>query len=62
MKEKHEQLKKMMTKENCWGRDRVMEVLRKLDVPSVKQVIAVPEISGDWVLQRQLVEVPTERG
>ena len=39
-----------------------MEVLRKLDVPSVKQVIAVPEISWDWVPQRQLVEVPTERG
>ena len=29
--------------------DRVMEVLRKLDVPSVEQVIAVPEISLDWV-------------
>ena len=54
------------------GRDRVMEVLRKLDVPSVEQVIAVPEISLDWVSQRsaarrpqtaeQLVDVPTERG
>ena len=52
--------------------DRVMEVLRKLDVPSVEQVIAVPEISFNWVPQRsaarrpqtaeQLVEVPTERG
>ena len=48
-----------------------MEVLRKLDTPSVEQVIAVPEISLDWVPQRsavrrpqtaeQLVEVPTER-
>ena len=49
-----------------------MEVLRKLDEPSVEQDIAVPEISLDWVPQRsavqrpqtaeQLVEVPTERG
>ena len=49
-----------------------MEVLRKLDVPFVEQIIAVPEISLDWVPQRsaarrpqtaeQLVEVPTERG
>ena len=47
-----------------------MEVLRKPDVPSVEQVIAVPEISLDWVPQRsaarrpqtaeQLVEVPTD--
>ena len=51
-------------------RDRVMEVLRKLDVPSVEQVIAVPKISLDRVPQRsairrpqkaeQLVEVPSE--
>ena len=49
-----------------------MEVLRNLDVQSVEQVIAVPEISLDFVHQRsagrrpqtaeQLVEVPTERG
>ena len=47
-----------------------MEVLRKLHVPAVEQVIAVPLISLDQVLQRsairrpqkaeQLVEVPTE--
>ena len=46
--------------------------LRKLDVPSVEQVIAVPMISLDRVPQRsairrpqkaeQLVEVPTEPG
>ena len=51
--------------------DQVVEVLRKFDVPSVKQVIAVP-ISFDFVPQRsavcrpqkaeQLVEVPTEPG
>ena len=49
-----------------------MKVLRKLDVPSVEQVIAVPMISLDRVPQRsatrrpqkaeQLVEVPTEPG
>ena len=49
-----------------------MEVLRKFDVPSVEQVIAVPKISFDRVPQRsavrrpqkaeQLVEVPTEPG
>ena len=49
-----------------------MEVLRKLDVPSVEQAIAVPVISLDRVLQRsatrrpqkaeQLLEVPTEPG
>ena len=49
-----------------------MEVLRKFDVPSVDQVIAVPRISFDRVPQRsavrrpqkaeQLVEVPTEPG
>ena len=54
------------------GGDRVMEVLRKLDVPSVEEVIAVPKISLDRVPQRsalrrpqkaeQLVEVPTEPG
>ena len=47
-----------------------MEVLRKLDVPAVEQVIAVPKITFDRVPQRsalrrpqkadQLVEVPTE--
>ena len=51
------------------GGDRVLEVLRKLDVPSVEQVIAVPKISMERVPQRsvlpvpqtaeQLVEVPT---
>ena len=50
----------------------MVEVLRKLDVPSVEQVIAVPMISLDRVPQRsavrrpqkaeQLVEVPTEPG
>ena len=34
------------------GGDKVVEVLRKLDVPSVEQVIAVPMISLDWVHQR----------
>ena len=50
----------------------MVEVLRKLDVPAVEQVIAMPLISLDWVSQRsairrpqkaeQLVEVPTEPG
>ena len=50
----------------------MVEVLRKLDVPAVEQVIAAPMISVDRVLQRsairrpqkaeQLVEVPTEPG
>ena len=50
--------------------DQVVEVLRKFDVPSVEQVIAVPMNSFDRVPQRsavrrpqkaeQLVEVPTE--
>ena len=49
--------------------DQVVGVLRKFDVPSVEQVIAVPMISFDRVPQRsatrcpqkaeQLVEVPT---
>ena len=52
------------------GEDQVVEVLRKLDVPAVEQVIAVPLISLDRVPQlsairrpqkaEQLVEVPTE--
>ena len=52
--------------------DQVVEVLRKLDLPAVEQVIAVPLISLDRVPQRsairrpqkaeQLVEVPTEPG
>ena len=50
----------------------MVEVLQKLDVPSVEQVIAVPLISLDHVPQRsairrpqkaeQLVEGPTEPG
>ena len=54
------------------GGDQVVEVLQKLDVPSVEQVVAVPMISFDQVPQRsavrrpqkaeQLVEVPTEPG
>ena len=54
------------------GGDQVVEVLRKLDVPSVEQVIAVPMISLERVPQRsgirrpqkaeQFVEVPTEPG
>ena len=49
----------------------MVEVLRKLDVPAVEQVIAVPVISLDRVPQRsairpqkaeQFVEVPTEPG
>ena len=54
------------------GEGRVMEVLRKVDVPSVEQVIAVPEISLDRIPQRsavrrtqmveQMVEVPTNPG
>ena len=52
--------------------DQVLEVLRKFDVPSVEQVLAVPKISFDQVPQRsavrrpqkaeQLLEVPTEPG
>ena len=52
--------------------DQVVEVLRKFDTPSVKQIFAVPKISFDRVPQRsavrrpqkakQLVEVPTESG
>ena len=37
---------------SCVGRDQVVEVLRKLDVPAVEQVIAVPLISSDRVDQR----------
>ena len=54
------------------GGDRVMEVLRMLDVPVIEQVIAVPKISVERVPQRsalpvpqtveQLVEVPTDQG
>ena len=54
------------------GGDQVVEVLRKLDVPSVEQVTAAPMISLDPVPQRsavrrpqnaeQLVAVPTEPG
>ena len=54
------------------GRDQVVEVLRKLDVPAVEQLIAVPLVSLDRVFQRsaihppqkaeQLVEVQTEPG
>ena len=52
--------------------DQVVEVLRKFDTQSVKQIFAVPKISFDQVPQRsavrrpqkaeQLVEVPTEPG
>ena len=52
--------------------DQVVEHLRKLDVPSVEQVIAVPMISLDGIPQlsairrpqkaEELVEVPTEPG
>ena len=52
--------------------DQVVEVLRKLDIPAVEQVVAVPMISSDRVLQRSairrplkaelLMEVPTEPG
>ena len=37
-----------------------MEVLRKLDVPSVEQVLAVPEISFDRVPQRSVARSPAE--
>ena len=50
----------------------MVEVLRKLDAPSVEQVVAAPKITLDRVHQRsaarrpqtaeQLVDVPTERG
>ena len=38
--------------------DQVVEVLRKLDVPAVEQVIAVPKISLDRVPQRSAIRRP----